>query len=94
MSTAPLPPGYGRRLGDKLYDNDCDECFKRPGDLVCQDVMPAHQGIGIKKPWVFRYYLCRYCRSAYNRRVRSSGGERRVVPLAYKDDAELLKEGT
>lgn len=87
VTKTPLPAGYGRRLGDKLYDNDCDKCYKRPGQLVVQDVMPAHHGIGIKKPWVWRYYLCRWCRSAYNR-----SANRRVAPLAHKSDAELLKE--
>lgn len=83
-----------RKHGDKLYDNDCDKCYKRPGDLVSQQVMPAQRGMGIEKPWVHRYFLCRYCRAAETKRKKKGRPSLPRTVLAWRPDEELLKEGT
>lgn len=62
----------------------CEGCFNRPGQLVCQDTMPASEHYGITEPWVFRYYLCRYCRAVSARR-----GVPRLV-LEFTADEQLL----
>ena len=68
----------------------CEKC-DRPGQLVCQDAMPARRD-GPESlhfnAWVFRYYLCRWHRSAWNRSRMPSQG--RMVVLQHKPDSEVL----
>ena len=60
----------------------CDEC-ERPGQLVCQAV----ENSGPHRPWVFRYYLCRWHRAA----SRDLDGKRPGSPvIPYVPDSELL----
>lgn len=88
----PRAPRGMRRIGDKLYDNDCDKCHKRTGDLVSQEVMPAQPGMDIMKPWVHRYFLCRYCRAAETKRKKRGRSGLPTTVIAFKLDADLLKE--
>jgi ribosomal protein S14 len=64
--------------------NHCDLCG-RPGQLVCQTV----ENSGPRRPWVWRYYLCRWHRAAY----RDLDGKRVGRPvIPYVPDSELLDE--
>lgn len=36
----------------------CNTCYKREGQLISQVAEGAQPEIGIKAPWVFRYYEC------------------------------------
>lgn len=68
----------------------CNEC-SRSGQLVCQSAEPGskqghpsmHYG-----PWVFRHYLCRWHRAAWNR--RRFHGQKRMDVVEYIPDATLL----
>lgn len=67
----------------------CDVCHTyRQGDLVCQ------QAIKVEGKWyVFRYYMCRWCRSAANRRwARNPAGLKKTKVVAWRPDEEVLKE--
>jgi hypothetical protein len=68
----------------------CANCFKRIGDLVCQAAMPAQRTLKppIPEPWVFRHYLCRWCRGAWNRHRMPT--QRPMTVLEYKPDADVL----
>ena len=39
-------------------------------------------------PWVFRYYLCRWHRAAWNRTRLE--GQKKMTVLEYRPDSELL----
>ena len=67
-----------------MTDHLCENCGKRPGQLVCQDAIPG-QKQAYCVPWVFRHYLCRWCRAAWNRTHR-----RRLTVLDHRPDAEVL----
>ena len=60
----------------------CEKCTK-PGQLVYQTVEDS----GPHRPWVFRYYMCRWHRAAY----RDLDGKRvgRKV-ISHVPDSELL----
>lgn len=66
-------------------EHKCEGCYKRNGELVSQflvDVLPER--------WVFRYYLCRWCRGLWNRRKASSGTDwKRTAVVAWKPDEEV-----
>jgi len=70
----------------------CNNCHIREGDLVRQVVMPSFKP-HISEPWVFRYYLCRWCRGAWNRYRLPT--QQKITVLKYRPDAELVstKEG-
>lgn len=72
----------------------CDGCYKRLGELVAQHVVgPLYLGggLGIQEAFVFRYYLCRWCRGVENRR-RDANSEHRTVVLEFRTDEEVLRE--
>jgi hypothetical protein len=60
----------------------CDLCGK-PGQLVFQSV----ENSGPHRPWVFRYYLCRWHRAAY---TTLDGSRVRRPVITYVPDSELL----
>ena len=69
----------------------CDQGCSRPGDLVCQDAMPARKygPPGMQyDAWVFRYYLCRWHRAAWNKKKMPT--QKKMTVLAHKPDAEVL----
>jgi hypothetical protein len=67
----------------------CEKC-NRPGQLVQQFGNPAHPSMGIPAPWVFRYYLCRWHRAAWNRNKMPSQCKMKVIQ--YKPDNEVLTD--
>lgn len=75
-----------------ILENRCEAYCNpnRKGELVCQYVEPPNKLAGIAEPWVFRHYMCRWCRGAYNR--KRFKGQRKMVVLKYRSDEELLKE--
>ncbi len=64
----------------------CEKC-NREGQLVAQEAQPGSMGRAIGG-WVFRYYLCRWHRAAWNR-TRFEWQVRMIV-LDYRPDSELL----
>jgi|GEM_PF-2960438 len=68
----------------------CNGCYRRKGQLVCQDAMPAQRSMmpPIMEPWVFRYYLCPWCRGWWNRRRMK--GQKRMTVKTWKPDSEVL----
>ena len=60
----------------------CDLCGK-PGQLVFQSVEDS----GPMRPWVWRYYLCRWHRAAY---TTLDGSRVRRPVISYVPDSELL----
>ena len=60
---------------------------KREGKLVQQFVHFVN-----RDPFVFRHYLCRYHLASYNRyRLKN---QRKLIPIEYVEDSELLQEVT
>ena len=77
-----------------IVSHSCELCG-RDGRLVCQSVEPAPANSDPSRypgdptgPWVFRYYLCRWHRSAANR--TRTKGQRKMTVIEYVDDAVLL----
>lgn len=77
-----------------MVRHSCNLCA-RDGELVCQAVEtkpvnsnPAKYHSDPAGPWVFRYYLCRWHRAAWNRTRMDC--QRKVTVLEYVDDATLL----
>ena len=65
-------------------DQACDSCLRRKGQLVIQEKMPAQKWIGIKSPWVFRYFMCRWCRGSEKRQGRG------FPVISWKPDDQVL----
>lgn len=79
-------------MNDETPRTICEKCERR-GELVCQDPNPG-KNYGPESlqypPFVFRYYLCRWHRAAWNRhRMR---GQKKMKVLAPISDAVLLKQ--
>ena len=70
---------------DALVRHSCELC-SRDGQLVCQSV--KHNPTNPASPWVFRYYLCRWHRAAWNRQRIDC--QRKMTVLEYVDDKTLL----
>jgi hypothetical protein len=81
-----------------LVRQSCAHC-DRDGQLVCQSVQPkpaysnpAKYPFDPAGPWVFRMYLCRWHRAAWNRNRMDC--QRKMTVLEYADDATLLANTT
>jgi hypothetical protein len=68
---------------------------KREGQLVCQSVEPMPRDSDPSRypgdatgPWVFRGYLCRWHRGAWNRTRMDC--QHKMTVIEYVDDATLL----
>lgn len=70
-----------------IIKNKCDNCFKREGNLVFRGLMPAQPWLHppITEPWIFKYYLCRWCRSAENKRRAITGHYKKLVVIQDED---------
>lgn len=81
------PPAPRRSQQRRVSQHSCGQC-SRPGDLVCQFAQPATPHSGINAPWVFRYYLCRWHRAAWNR-TRLPNQKKMTVQQLQPDAAVL-----
>jgi|GEM_PF-3491937 len=87
-------PHEGGVLMQRRVRHSCELC-NRAGQLVCQTVEPKPANSKLDKypqdprgPWVFRYWLCRWHRAAWNRTRMDS--QRKMTVLEYVDDATML----
>lgn len=66
----------------------CEGCYKRAGQLVCQFPMV----IGGRR-YVFRRYLCRWCRATDNKRkTRSRLDWKPTTVVEWKPDDEVTDD--
>ena len=66
----------------------CDSCYKRDGKLVQQF---AHGPCGLNGDvprFVFRYYMCPFCKGSHNRTNKN-----KVSYIKFIPDEVLLKDG-
>jgi hypothetical protein len=82
------PDSLGAATGSAI--RRCEKC-NREGQLVDQAAQPGskHGPPSMHyAPWVFRYYLCRWDRAAWNR--TRLDGQKKMTVLEYRPDSELL----
>lgn len=85
----PLNGGSVRRLVRRPCEIGHAHC-ERDGDLVIQEVQPPLEMERGQppRPWVFRFYLCRHHRAAWNRQRLPHCNKLEVID--YIPDSELL----
>ena len=95
MATNTKKPASVPGQVQPVVGHSCDNCCRRPGQLVYQSVQPEPRNCDPEKyandrrgPWVFRYYLCRWCRGAWNRHRLPT--ERKMTVVEYRPDEEVL----
>lgn len=72
------------RMSDAEINERCDDCHRRKGQVVIDEVMPPNPHVGIVEPWRFVYRRCRWCKGVETKRRKKHAAA--LMALEAEDD--------